>query len=639
MDDSALDEIKKGLYRRGSENKTPEREAFQIHADRAVTSEKVSDVLDWQTKEESEPETAKDSSFEGNKSIMKKIIWASLIFLFAGIVTAGYFVFFENGKSVSARNIDIETQYSAFTDGGALNEIVISVTNKNAVSLELADLILEYPTGVFSKEGKKLGRERSALGVIKSGETLNKKTEVIFYGNENEEKEVKITLEYRLSDSNAIFAKESSYSIKITRSPIGVSISIPKELNSGQTVEISTEIVSNSDSDLSNLLLRMEYPPGFQFISATPNPSQGRNEWSVGFLPVQEKRTIVIKGLVQGQDLEEKAFRAEVGVLGENNNLRPYGIVVESLEIKRPFLGLDILVNGIKSEKAFASVGDTVNVSVQYTNNLPVPIRNNFVEATLEGIGFEENSINVVSGSYRSSNKTIVWNASSLRDLEEIQPGEGGKISFSFRVPKNIAVGNDSSAVNIKVSIKGLSVSDESQTNQVEGISSQNIQIASRLQLVSRISHGAGVFNNSGPLPPRVGQETTYTVSWSLSNNLNDFGNVKVVSSLPAYVRWTGNVSPDEDVFFEESTGRVEWKTGVVKAGTGINRSARVVSFQIGFTPASNQVGTSPILLSETVLTGHDLLIDRTIQDSRPFLTTDMKNEPGFSADQARVVE
>src|SRR3989344_2536243 len=254
MDDSGLDEIKKGLYRRNSANETPKREAFRVHEDRASIKGESSIPLEW-TREVNKEDNAPVLFIE-NKIGMKKIIWASVFFLFAGIATAGYFVFFANSKSISAKNIDIETQYAAFTDGGAVNEVTISITNKNAVSLELADLILEYPEGVFSLQGKKLSRERTALGFIKSSETVNKKVPVIFYGNENEEKETKITLEYRLADSNAIFAKESSYSVKIARSPLGVSISIPRELNSGQTMEISTEIVSNSDSEIRDLLFR-----------------------------------------------------------------------------------------------------------------------------------------------------------------------------------------------------------------------------------------------------------------------------------------------------------------------------------------------------------------------------------------------
>lgn len=637
-----MEEIKKSLYRRDEKISLPERDAFNVREDRARQAGKPVPESPLWINRTREPEGSLNLEVKKNSSkIMRKIFWTVILFVAAAVLTAAYFVFFGNAKAVSARNIDIEAQYSPFTDGGAINDVNLAITNRNTVALELADLIVNFPESTFSPDGKKLGRERYTLGVIKSGETVNKKLSVVFYGNENDEKETKATLEYRLADSNAIFAKESSFSVKISRSPVSVSVAVPKEINSGEVVAVAVDVVSNSESDIDKLLVRMEYPPGFQFISALPAPSQDKNEWSVGYLKAGEKRTINIKGTVQGQDLEEKGFRAEVGVLGEDKNLKPYGIAAESLQIKRPFLGLDILVNGEKSDKAFVSTGSSVNVGLRYINNLAVPVRNAIITAKISGAGFDEKTIEVRNGDFRPGDQAAVWNASSLTALTEISPGAGGEANFVFRVPQMVSnAGSGGAGVHISASITGQSISPDQQTADVSGASQQDIQLASRLQFASRATFFTGPFENAGPIPPKVKNETTYTVTWSLGNNSNDFANVNVISSLPVYIRWIGNVSPNsENISFDEVTGRIVWNVGSLRAGTGVNSPARMVSFQIGLTPSASQIGSSPILVSQMSLSGHDLLIDRDIQDSRPALTTELDQDPQFRRGQGAVSE
>ena len=44
-----------------------------------------------------------------------------------------------------------------------------------------------------------------------------------------------------------------------------------------------------------------------------------------------------------------------------------------------------------------------------------------------------------------------------------------------------------------------------------------------------------GTFTNTGPIPPKAEAETTYTVTWAVTNPLNNLTDVRVSAILPSY--------------------------------------------------------------------------------------------------------
>jgi hypothetical protein len=112
---------------------------------------------------------------------------------------------------------------------------------------------------------------------------------------------------------------------------------------------------------------------------------------------------------------------------------------------------------------------------------------------------------------------------------------------------------------------------------------------------------------NSGPLPQKVGEETTYTVVWKITNVSNSISDVAVSAFLPTWVLWKNVIVPkDEDIIFNERTHEIIWKIKNIENGTGILSPAREVKFQIGLIPEINQLNESVNLLYKTKLTGKD---------------------------------
>jgi len=69
---------------------------------------------------------------------------------------------------------------------------------------------------------------------------------------------------------------------------------------------------------------------------------------------------------------------------------------------------------------------------------------------------------------------------------------------------------------------------------------------------------------NTGPVPPKVEQPTTYTVVWTVDNTSSAVGNAKVTATLPPHVKWLNETSPSgESVSYDQNSGLVTWEIGI----------------------------------------------------------------------------
>jgi len=100
-----------------------------------------------------------------------------------------------------------------------------------------------------------------------------------------------------------------------------------------------------------------------------------------------------------------------------------------------------------------------------------------------------------------------------------------------------------------------------------------------------------------GPLPPVVGEKTTYWVVWSIgpfSSNLKD---VRLVAALPPGVAATGKYSSAVSGGFDFSDTTVGWRAAELKLA-GAEKTN--VAFEVELRPRAEQVGSAAPLLGKT---------------------------------------
>ncbi|MES3032161.1 MAG: hypothetical protein V4699_02890 [Patescibacteria group bacterium] len=638
-----IEELKSKLFSKSYRTKIEHRDSF-THFDKNKVPEawgndgkSATDYLSYQEK------------FFMKTSLFKNFFLFSLIFLVLTLCYAAY-VFFAGGNTVSNENIDISVLGNNFTAGGEELSFVVGITNKNNSSLDLVNLVIEYPknSGVgttTSTSGTQ--RTRQSLGTIPAGAVRNENIKVVLFGEQGSLQNIKITLEYRVEGSNAIFVKDKSYDVTISSTPLNLSIDAPSVTSSNQALTLKIKATLNATKPVSKILLKVDYPLGFQFESAVPAPTQGNNVWNMGDLAPGAERTISVTGkILDAVDGEEKTFRISSGSQSSTDksmidvvfNSLPYTVMIQ-----KPFVEAQIFINGV-SERQYATDAKTaINGQIRWTNNLDTNVNDLIIQAKISGNAVNRKTINAQQGFYDSSKDVITWDKTSVNDFARISPGDSGSVNFSVS-PLSIFSAADgllpSPSVTIDISISGKQSVSGYTTQDLHNSDSAIIRIISDVGLTAKALRYSGPFSNTGPIPPKVEQKTTYTVQWSLSNTANNISKAVINSSLPSWVSFVGPISPAEvDLIYNPATRSIVWNIGSIPKGTGITTAGKSVSFQVAFTPSLSQVGTTPIIINDAVLTGHDDFANVDVRVSKTSLRTQLDSDPSFPSGGGQVVE
>ncbi|MCR4330647.1 MAG: hypothetical protein NUV49_02075 [Patescibacteria group bacterium] len=582
-----------------------------------------------------------------NSSIFKKLFVVSFAFFVIATIVAS-FLFFGGGNVVSSDNIDIEILGPVSTEGGEELSLQVVITNNNSIPLQFSDLVIEYPPGTHSpeNEGKEMPRSRTSLGAIAPGETVNEIVRAVLFGEEGSEKEIHISFEYRVEGSNAIFVKEKTRTVTISSSPINLAVDMLNEVNSNQEIEIKVRVSSNSAATIEDVLLRLEYPFGFEAIDASPRTTYSNNIWSLGDLPPEGETTVIIKGIMRGQDNEEKIFSAYVGKQNTDNEREiatVYSSSFEQLTIKKPFIGVTLELNGEIADEYVVGSTQNIKAVLTWTNNLTTRITDAVIEVKIAGEVLNKLSVIANNGNYNSSVDTIVWDKTTLEELASLEPGATGRMIFNFS-PKSLLSTDIASLrnpkINLSVSARGRRASESDSTERVDGFVTRIIKINSDFLLTPKTVYYAGPFINTGPIPPKAEVGTTYTIIWTVINSSNSISGGQVNARIPAYVEWIGAVSPkNEPVSYNANTREITWKLGDVDAGRGISSTAEEVAFQLLVRPSVSHIGRAPEILTDIILSGQDDFTGKRLENTRLPLTTHLGGDPAANAAASQVVQ
>ena len=642
-----IEELKGKLFSKNYQTKIEHQDNFT-----RLNREDVPDTWESGKKVEADPFSNQDKFFM-KTSIFKNFFIFSLVFF---ILTLGYasYVFFSKGNTVSNDNIDISILGNNFTAGGEDLSLVVGVTNKNSSALDLADLIIKYPKGSSDILDSSAGPDSSArtetsrvsLGTIPAGAVRNENIKLVLFGQPGSVRPVKISLEYRVEGSNAIFVKEKSYNVTINSTPLDLFVNAPLTVSPNQNITLNIKVTLNATRPVSRILLKLDYPVGFQFASSIPAPSLGNNTWNLGDLASGAERNISLTGkMIDVVDGEEKSFHifsgsqssADKSMIDVVFNSLPYTVT-----IKKPFIEVKLFINGVSGREYATDIKTPIRGEIKWINNLDTKVNDLSIQAKISGNAVDRKTVSAQQGFYDSLKDIITWDKNSVNNFKEANPGDSGSVSFSIS-PLSLfsAAGGMLSdpSININISISGKQLVSGYATADLNNSDSGIVRIISDVGFTSKVLYYSGFFTNTGSIPPKVEKQTTYTIVWSLSNTANNISKAVIHSSIPSWVSFVGLIVPsDEDLTYNSSTKEIIWNIGSIPKGAGITTTNKSVSFQIVFTPSLSQVGTIPILLNDAVLTGHDDFANVDVKLSKTSLRTQLDNDPQFPPAGGTVV-
>lgn len=551
------------------------------------------------------PHTWGDELPEHPEVIGKKRVRAAGIFFgaaFAFFVVAlavAAALFYFGGNSVSVDKIDIEIQGPTTIAGGDTVPLSIAITNKNPIAIDNATFEITFPEGTRNADNVLASFQRYTenFGSIPSGTTLVRSVKAVMFGGEGQTLTLPVSLTYGAASSNSVFVKKSSYPIKISSTPLSVSVETLAETVSGKSLTLTLTVRSNATVPLQNVALKAALPFGFSATSSSVPLEDG--VFLLGTLTPGATKTVTLTGTLLGQDKEERVFRFTVGTTksaSDSTLAVSYMTQDASVAISAPFLQTTLAINGNTSPSVVVTPGALHTGTLSYTNTLPSAITNAIVTISISGSAVDYANVRTNNGFYNSSDRTIVFSKDTDPSLAALAPGASGLGTFSFATLPT-AAGN----IQFTVSVSGTR---EGQSNVPESVSasiSKTVKVATVVSLSVSSLRGGGSITNSGPVPPVPGLPTTYTIAWLVQSKGSAVADATVTATLPSYVTYTESTSGAGSFSYDSASRTVTWKAGDLAAG-GTAQGL----FQVSLTPSTSQKGTAPELTSEVSFSGYD---------------------------------
>lgn len=633
--------MKKSLYSRGAPDvRTRRKLRFNDTAPNIQTS--------WEEPVQEPVHPVLNQHYEDHSmSYLKKILLGSTLFCVIALGIGAY-IFFNGANLISANNIDISINGPVSIAGGSSVPFEIVVTNRNNVDLVSADLAVDFPAGTTDPNDstKELKTYRELIGDMPAGSSADKTVHAIMFGEENLQKSISVTVTYKVKGSNSLFTKTKTYDVLINSSPIGLTVESFKEVSSGQEFDLTVNLKSNSQEILKSIVLKMQYPFGFSFISSSLKPLNDNATWKIGDIPPGALRKIVIHGKLTGEDNEARVFRlaagaqssSDAGVIGTQ-----YVATEQDVTVQKPFISLSMTINGEPVNAEYVGrFGQDDSVEINWSNNLPVSVSNLVITAKLSGSAYDRSNVQPQQGYWKSATNEVVWNQQTNQELKMIGAGAQGSVSFRL-TPKDFggsvrAVVNPE--INIAVNVSGNRTQETGVSSNLSSALSRTIRVASSVSLSGRVVRSIGPFANTGPIPPKADQASTFTIVWNVDNTSNAVGNAQVTTTLPPQVKWLNAFSPNnENITYDPNSGKVTWQVGNVGTYTLNSMRRREVSFQVSVTPSINQIGQPVTLVNQATLTATDSFTGVALESSQGALTSRFSTDPNYKDGDGNVVK
>ncbi len=564
----------------------------------------------------------------------KFITFLILLAALAGI--AGFYYWQKNIYSKEVLNLEILAPEETVLAQEI--EYVVKYKNNGNVRLEEPELIFECPSNSLecllvekeeSPEEKKSLRKNLLLQTVYPNEEQVLRIRARLLGKEGEAKIAKATLSYRPKNLKARYESTTTFTTVIKSVPLNFEFDLPSKAESGKEFKFRLNYFSNIDYPLSNLRCKVEYPLGFEFIESTP-PSLEKIEWEIPPLNKAEGGRIEIVARFRGEVGEQKIFQAELGTWQEGEFVL-LKKAVKGVEIIKPALYITQQING--NPEYIANPGDSLHYEIFFKNIGEETLIDLSLVTTLTGAAFNLETLRAPDGEYELGDNSILWEWRRVGDLQFLNVQEEGEVEFWVKLKEEWEISSLEGKEVIKNKIY-LSQAKEEFVNKVN----------SKLVITQKGYINDEIFLSEGPLPPKVGQESYFTIMWQVKNYYNDVQNVKVKATLPKNVKLTGKIFPEEETekfTFDSQSREIVWNVGNLKVAQGIlpatDGGGPNIAFQVALTPDSAQIGQTPEIIGQAKLEGEDSWTKETLGQTASNINTTLPDDPTITEEMGRV--
>jgi hypothetical protein len=572
---------------------------------------------------------------QAHHSTAKKVMVALVVFLalLTAVSWAGFFLFRPDRGGFAGEQVTVNVDGPDTPKGAEPTTYIIRWENGEDVALGTASLDIRLPKefrvidSPLTSEGETATWKIGSIGPGKDGSLSIRG---VYLAPVGKTLDLQVILSYRPSDFNSEFQKVATKSVTVTDSALALEISAPTRVLPGDKVRAEIRWRHEGEVALENIRVTAVLPGDFVLESTEPaaDADDGR-AWIIPTVEPGSSGVLVLNGSFAPEAEGTRDIKAQIGLGAEDGSLMAQAEATAAATVFKGDLVAALIVNGQSTDQA-VRFGDVQRFAVTWKNTGTVPLEG--IELTAVLVAEPSASLlkwNELDDDARGvrDGERLTWTRRQVPALARIEPDEGGTIQFELPLgPLPRGASSDTTyRVIASLEAKIGQVGDETVDRVVK-----TAPITARLLSDISLAAEARYFDadlmpvGTGPLPPKVGERTTYRVYWTVENSLHELTNLKMSAKLPAGVIWTGWSSVDAgNLKYDAASGKMAWSLNRLPTSV----SSVTVAFDVGITPTDDQRGRPASLLDATILEATDKVTGDPIMETASPLTTALAND------------
>ena len=511
---------------------------------------------------------------------------------------------------------------------GAPSTLTIQFVNRSEQTLHDARLALQFPDHFQRREvvykNNTIKNNTIPVGTVEPGSSGSVKIRGVMFGDVGGEQVFESILQFKHGPTNKTGYKIDQHVFSPSRSTLELSLNLPERLITGQPFDGTIEYYNNGPTDFPRITIEPVWPDTFALQDHTATLTDD-GHFSVPAIEANSFGEMRFTGVL-GDEGETVDFTFSPSFTFGETTYRQ-----ETLTHASPIIPpqLDVRHSIVNSP---LRAGGNAEIEVSYENVGDAPVTD--VE-----LGFE-------NGGVFFPRQTYVVDRDTYPELDNIEPGERGIVTLQAPLRRTfyqseVASARDGNALTTAIANYTLEGGETPQTAQSRGT-----QVATPVTTPVQFSVGGhyvaptGDQLGRGPLPPRVGETTTYWVFWGIRGSINPLRNVSLEADLAPGVRFDGRqtVSIGEGMQYDPQGNILRWSASEVPVTLLPETGSIGGAFAVSITPTADQVGSVPQLVERLQLRGTDAKTGATITATGPAIDTSLPDDPR-AAGNAQVVE
>lgn len=502
----------------------------------------------------------------------------------------------------------------------------IEYGNQNDVTLKDVNLTLGMPKGFIMETIEPNMRFSSSSNSVTldslAPQASGKVTMTgLLFGTPEKQETISASLSYRHEGNKKQEQKTAHFLVTLRGSVLKATLNTPAALLARGVTPFSVTLTNTYHHDLPLLIVPLRFGDGVAIASATTTTGVIQsNEWRLPSLAPHASATLTgVLATSLSKQSKTHTFTL-IPIMQNDTNLFPQEATTKTAAIIHPSI---VTKAAWTYDGKGVSPGTTVPLVLSLTNDAETAMTNLEIEIPLsEDIVEIQTFLKKNVGIFKKTH-TIIRNATTDPSLALLPPKK--TITLPLEIPiRSIPVGTDIVLIltpTIRGGIEGI------QGSAIEhSVSTPPLSIGTALLLgaEARYYTNEGDQLGRGPLPPKIGKETTYWIMTTIKNTSNGVSNLYVSAMIPEGVAWTGKTSVNHGKAptFDNATRVVSWSLSSLLA-----HETAGISFEIGWTPEATDSDTALPLLSAITLTAHDSFIDTNIVRTHPPLDTSLPKD------------